>query len=100
MGNDGLREIDGEKPLGEQLLNIYCAIRSRLPHRVFIARWYPGISDGDKKTRADLRLEQFRQTVVGFGLELIDMGSQQGGTYLIHPKMYEATHHRTSSLLT
>ena len=26
----------------------------------------------------------------GLGLELVDMGTEEGGTYLIHPKMYEA----------
>jgi hypothetical protein len=58
---------------------------------VFLARWYPTVKDGEHRTRADNRLTQLKQLVeTELGLELIDMGTEEGGTYLIHPKMYEA----------
>ena len=43
-----------------------------------------------------LRLQQLRQTLAnilathGIALELIDMGTEEGGTFPIHTKMYEA----------
>ncbi|WP_027181948.1 hypothetical protein [Oleidesulfovibrio alaskensis] len=43
-----------------------------------------------------MRLQQLRQTLTnlqqqhGVGLELIDMGTEEGGTFPIHSRMYEA----------
>jgi hypothetical protein len=72
------------------LLEIYDSVRSRVPKKVFLARWYP--KDGEQKTRADNRLNALKTLVEGadLGLELVDMGTEEGGTDLIHPKMYEA----------
>ena len=91
MGTDGLRGLTAGKPLGQQLIEIYDAVRSRVPKKVFLARWYPKVSDGEEKTRADNRLAALKGLVEGdLGMELVDMGTEEGGTYLIHPKMYEA----------
>lgn len=91
MGVDGLRGLNTEEPLGRQLTEVYDAVRSRVPTKVFLARWYPGDADGDQKTRAGNRLNILKHLVeTDLGLELVDMGTQEGGTYLIHPKMYDA----------
>ncbi len=91
MGTDGLRGLSTEKPLGHQLTEIYDAVRSRVPKKVFLARWYPKVADGDHKTRADNRLAALKQLVeTQLSLELVDLGTEEGGTYLIHPKMYKA----------
>ena len=91
LGYDGMRNLSSDKPLGQQLLNIYDDIRKRIPKRVFLARWYPKVSDGDQKTRADNRLRLLRQLVeTELHLELIDLGTEEGGTELIHHKMYGA----------
>lgn len=51
---------------------------------------------GNAHIKANLRLEQLRQTLEYFRqqhditLELIDMGTQEGGTFPIHSRMYEA----------
>ncbi|HEV2438239.1 MAG TPA: hypothetical protein VG077_19790 [Verrucomicrobiae bacterium] len=91
MGTDGLRGLKTCIPLGRQLTEIYDAVRSRVPKKVFLARWYPKVADGDQKTRADNRVAALKQLVEGdLKLELIDLGTEEGGTALIHPKMYEA----------
>jgi hypothetical protein len=64
---------------------------------VFLARWYPPQdAPNDAYNKANLRLQQLRQTLTNFkqqhgiGLELIDMGTEKGGTFPIHSRMYEA----------
>lgn len=91
MGTDGLRGLRAGKPLGRQLTEIYDAVRSRVPKKVFLARWYPPDENAAQKTRANNRLTVLKTLVEGdLGLKLEDLGTQEGGTYLIHPKMYEA----------
>ena len=59
--------------------------------RVSLARWYPGVNDGGQQQRATNRLNALTQLVVAdLGMELIDMGTQEGGTYPIRQRMYEA----------
>jgi hypothetical protein len=91
MGTDGMRSLTSGKPLGRQLTDIYDAVRSRVPKKVFLARWYPEAKDAEQLQRANNRLAALKQLVeTELGMELIDMGSQEGGTYPIHQKMYEA----------
>lgn len=91
MGNDGMRGLTTGKPLGKQMIEIYDAVRSRIPKKVFLARWYPRVEDGEQQTRANNRLTQLKQLVeTELRLELIDMGTQEGGTFPIHASMYEA----------
>lgn len=91
MGTDGLRGLSIGKPLGRQLTEIYEAVRSRVPKKVFLARWYPPDENAEQKKRASNRLKVLKDLVEReLGLKLEDMGTKEGGTYLIHPKMYEA----------
>jgi hypothetical protein len=91
MGTDGLRGLKTEIPLGRQLTEIYDAVRSRVPKKAFVARWYPKAAEAEQKTRADNRVAALKQLVEGdLHLELVDLGTEEGGTALIHPKMYDA----------
>jgi hypothetical protein len=91
MGKDGMRGLTTGKPLGRQMIEIYDAVRSRIPKKVFLARWYPTVNDGEQLQRANNRLTQLRQLVeTELHLELIDMGTKEGGTFPIHDSMYQA----------
>lgn len=75
----------------EELIKIFNVISSKVPKKVFLARWYPTDADAGEKTRAEHRLNALKQLVENdLELELVDMGTEEGGTELIHPKMYEA----------
>jgi hypothetical protein len=96
LGKDGLVELREGQSLSKQVLNIYSAVRTRIPKRVFLARWYPTAKDGEESEAATLRLKQIRQALKeiekeeGVHLELVDMGTQTGATFPIHARMYEA----------
>ena len=96
LGRDGLVGLKENQSLSKQVLEIYNAVRTRIPKRVFLARWYPTAKDGDELETAKLRLKQIRQTLketeqeTGTHLELVDMGTQTGTTFPIHAKMYDA----------
>ena len=81
----------------EQLLKTFKAAQSRIPKRVFLARWYPPLdAPNGAHNKAGLRLQQLQQTLIelerqySIRLELIDMGTEGGGTFPIHQRMYEA----------
>jgi len=96
LGRDGLIELKEGRSLSKQLLDIFTVVRTRLPKQVFLARWYPTAKDGEEFEAAKLRLKQIRQTLKeieneeGVHLDLVDMGTQTGGTFPIHAKMYDA----------
>ena len=91
LGSDGLVDLKESQSLSKQVIDIFNAVRTRIPKKVFLARWYPTDHDGEQKTRAQRRLEQLKALVVDeLKLELIDLGTEEGGTHLIHPKMYNA----------
>ena len=96
LGRDGLVGLKENQSLSKQVLDIYNAVRTRIPKRVFLARWYPTAKDGDELETAKLRLKQIRQALketeqeTGAHLELVDMGTQTGTTFPIHAKMYDA----------
>lgn len=96
FGGDGMVELKEGRSLSKQVLDIFTAVRTRIPKRVFLARWYPTAKDGEEFEAAKLRLKQIRQALKeveqenSTHLELIDMGTQKSGTFPIHPKMYEA----------
>lgn len=96
LTHNDLIELKDTGSLGEQLLQIYDGVRTHLPKRAFLARWLPSEDDGSHLTRANLRLEQIQRTLRelesehGVSLELIDMGTQTGGTFPIHAEMYKA----------
>ena len=97
LGCQGITEVLNPQPPAELLLNTYEAARSRIPKRVFLARWYPQENAPDGAyAKSELRFQQIQRTLndvqqqYAFDLELIDMGTEQGATFPIHPRMYEA----------
>lgn len=97
LGGQGITNLLDPLSSAEQLLKTFKAAQSRIPKRVFLARWYPPQdAPNDAHNRANLRLQQLRQTLTnlqqqhGIGLDLIDMGTEEGGTFPIHSRMYEA----------
>lgn len=96
LGKDGMLELKEGRSLSKQILDIFTAVRTRMPRRVFLARWYPTANDGEDAEKAKLRLKQIRHTLKdvekeeGAALELVDMGTQTGTTFPIHARMYEA----------
>ena len=97
LGDEGITGLLNPSSLAEQLLTTFKAAQNRIPRKVFLARWYPPVdAPKDAHNKACLRLEQLQQTLEsirneqGIPLELIDMGTQEGGTFPIHNKMYEA----------
>lgn len=97
LGGQGITNLLDPLSPAEQLLETFKAAQSRIPKRVFLARWYPPQdAPNDAHNKANLRLQQLRQTLTnlqqqhGIGLELIDMGTEEGGTFPIHSRMYEA----------
>jgi hypothetical protein len=97
LGGQGITNLLDPLSPSEQLLKTFKAAQSRIPKRVFLARWYPPQNaPDDGHNKANLRLQQLRQTLAniqqqhGIGLELIDMGTEEGGTFPIHDRMYEA----------
>lgn len=99
LGGQGITNLLDPLSPAEQLLKTFKAAQSRIPKRIFLARWYPSQQHGATEadvTKATLRLQQLRQTLTnlqqqrGIGLELIDMGTEEGGAFPIHSRMYEA----------
>lgn len=90
LGRDGMHRIQSKRSIAQQLMEIYRSVQSRVPKKVFLARWYPMDSDKKEKTRADLRLAELKKATDSLGLELIDMGTKEGGTYQIPTAMYDA----------
>jgi hypothetical protein len=97
LGGQGITNLLDPLSPAEQLLKTFKAAQSCIPKRIFLARWYPPQNaKNGAHNRANLRLQQLRQTLTnlqqqhGISLELIDMGSEEGGTFPIHDRMYEA----------
>lgn len=97
LGGQGIINLLDPLSPAEQLLKTFQAAQARVPRRIFLARWYPPVDALDAAhIKAQLRLQQLEQTLVyiqkqhGIQLELIDMGTEAGGTFPIHSRMYEA----------
>lgn len=98
LGGDGLNNLKSSGRLSEQLLEIYKTVQTRIPKRVFLARWYPSTDEGDQREKAQRRLKAIRRALeelerdyhYNLRLELIDMETKSGGAFPIHQKMYEA----------
>lgn len=95
LDREGLHKLQPRQSLAQQLYDLFCMIRTRIPKRVFLSRWYPEDSDGDEKRKADLRKQGIDQTLTdlraeGIDLALDDPGTETGGTFGIHKEMYEA----------
>ena len=97
LGSRGITNLLAPQSPAKSLLDTFEAAQSHIPKRIFVARWYPPENaPNDARQKADLRLQQLRQTLVniqqehGIELTLIDMGTEKGGTFPIHERMYEA----------
>lgn len=97
LGGQGITNLLDPLSSADQLLKIFKAAQSRIPRRVFLARWYPPLdAPNDAHNKANLRLQQLRQTLTNIlhqhaiSLELVDLGTEEGGSFPIHNKMYEA----------
>jgi len=97
LGSEGITGLLNPISPAQQLLTTFRAAQNRIPRKVFLDRWYPPAdAPNDAFNKANLRLEQLRQTLdnfhrlYGISLELIDIGTEEGGTFPIHRKMYEA----------
>jgi hypothetical protein len=76
----------GQLHIGD-VIKIYDKIYINCPRKIFLARWYPPEDSPDYKN-AKLRLEAFKATVEQLGLELVDMGTKDTGTFDIRTVMY------------
>lgn len=97
LGEEGFISIKPKDSFAQQLLKIYESIRNKIPKRVFLARWYPNQEqNGEAFRKANLRLEQIRETLNkvkeehNIELELIDLGTEEGGTFSIHRAIYDS----------
>jgi hypothetical protein len=96
LGSEGLVNLKEGQSFSKQVLDIFAIVRTRIPKRVFLARWYPTAGDGEEHPKAKLRLAAIKQTLKeievqdGVYLELVDMGTQTGTTFPIHARMYDA----------
>lgn len=97
LGKEGITSLLDPVSPAKQLLDTFNAAQQRVPKRVFLARWYPPEdTPHDAFHKAQLRLEQLRETLAAIErehsirLELIDMGTEEGGTFPIHHRMYVA----------
>ncbi len=97
LGAEGItRPLNPLSP-AKQLLETFKAAQKRVPKRVFLARWYPPQDESDNAfNKANLRLQQLQETLKSLErehrirLELIDMGTEEGGSFPIPDRMYEA----------
>jgi hypothetical protein len=97
LGSAGITNLLNPISPTQQLLETFKATQQRIPKRVFLARWYPPLdAPKDAHNKATLRLQQLHETMNtierehGVRLELIDMGTEEGGSFPIHQRMYEA----------
>ena len=97
LGRRGITDLLDPQSPAELLLSTFEAARSHIPKRVFRARWYPPEDAPDGAYhRAELRLEQIGRALDDIRrrhdieLALVDMGTEQGATFPIHAKMYDA----------
>jgi hypothetical protein len=97
LGTEGITGLLNSLSPAKQLLETFKAAQQRVPKRVFLARWYPPQdAPHNALNKANLRLQQLLETLAaierdhGVRLELIDMGTEEGGTFPIHHRMYEA----------
>ena len=97
LGRQGITDLLDPRSPAEVLLSTFEAARSQVPKRVFLARWYPPEdAPGGAHRKAVLRLQQINRTLNdiherhGVKLDLVDMGTEQGATFPIHAKMFDA----------
>ena len=97
LGHQGITGLLSPQSPAKLLLRTFEAAQSHVPKRMFLARWYPPENEPDgAHHKAKLRFDQLNRTLGDIqrrheiALELVDMGTEHGATFPIHPKMYDA----------
>jgi len=97
LGAEGITSLLDPLSPSKQLLETFKSAQRRVPKRVFLARWYPAEdAPNNVFNKANLRLQQLQETLAtierdhGIRLELMDMGTEEGGAFPIHNRMYDA----------
>jgi len=71
----------------DDIISIFNKVYDSLPKKAFLARWYPETTDKNYG-KAQHRFNAIKNVVENCGLELIDIGTQDGGTFDIRSVMY------------
>ena len=81
--------ISDAKNVGiDDIISIFDKVYDNIPKKVFLARWYPASTD-ENYEKAQHRLNAIRSVIDSLNLELIDLGTQDGGTFDIRSVMYK-----------
>jgi len=80
--------ISDAKNVGiDDIISIFDKVYDNIPKKVFLARWYPASTD-ENYQKAQHRLNALKSVVESLNLELVDLGTQEGGTFDIRSVMY------------
>ena len=95
LGKNSLDSLEPHTSLAQQVFSIYQAIQRRMPKKVFLARWYPSVADGEEKVNADERVDEIEKALSGLRkegvlLELEDLDSATEGAFAIRNRIYSA----------
>ena len=71
----------------DDIISIFDKVYDSIPKKVFLARWYPASNDQNYK-KAKQRLDAIKMVVEDLHLKLIDLGTQDGGTFDIRYTIY------------
>jgi len=72
----------------DDVISIFDKVYENIPKKIFLARWYPATTD-ENYEKAQHRLVAIKKVVEELGLELIDIGTQDGPTFDIRSLMYK-----------
>jgi hypothetical protein len=80
--------ISDAKNVGiDDIISIFDKVYDNIPKKVFLARWYPASTD-ENYEKAQLRLNVLKSVIESLNLELVDLGTQDGGTFDIRSAMF------------
>ena len=71
----------------DDIISIFDKVYDNIPKKVFLARWYPSSTD-ENYEKAQHRLNAIKSVIESLNLELVDLGTQDGGTFDIRSLMY------------
>ena len=72
----------------DDIISIFDKVYDNIPKKIFLARWYPASSSGENFENAQNRVCAIKNVAKELGIELIDIGTQDGGTFDIRSVMY------------